>query len=74
MSRSKKKVHIQKDSPGRDQKRLASKKFRQRERQDIHHGRDPVVHSRYVTNQYDLCDWRSFPDKDDPEYESSVRK
>lgn len=74
MSRSKKKISIIKDSAGKDDKRRASKKFRQRERQDIHHGRDPVLHSRQLTNQWDLCDWKSFLDKDDPDYERAKRK
>lgn len=75
MSRSKKKISISTDSSNRKEgKRIASKRFRQRERMDIHHGRDPVMHSKYVTNPYNLCDWKSILDKDDPNYERYKRK
>jgi hypothetical protein len=60
MSRSKK-FPIWKDSPSKESKRIANKRFRQKERQSIHHGEEPPLKSRELTNPYDLCDYKFFP-------------
>ncbi len=72
MSRSKK-FPIWTDSPSKNSKRIANKKFRQKERQAIHHGEDPPLKSRELTNPYDICDWKLFP-RDKKDAEKASRK
>jgi hypothetical protein len=60
MSRSKK-YPIWKDQADKETKRLSNKRFRQAERQALHHGEEPPVNPKELFNQYDISDYRFWP-------------